>query len=61
MKKTCGYTLAAITNSFTKRRLKYAGHRVRGGGLARAVLEGEVESKRRIRRPKQTYIGNAID
>ena len=41
-----------------KRKFQYFGHRVRGGGTARAVMEGGVEGGRGRGRPQGNWIGH---
>ena len=41
-----------------ERKFRYFGHVVRGGGLARQVMEGGIEGRRRRGRPKTTWMTN---
>ena len=41
-----------------KRKFHFFGHCVRGGGTARAVIEGGIEERSRRGRPQGNWIGN---
>ena len=44
-----------------KRKFKYFGHRVCGGGTAKAVMEGGMEGTHERRRPQRNWMGNLKD
>ncbi|KAG1657447.1 hypothetical protein GQR58_023353 [Nymphon striatum] len=43
VKRICGSELESVMDTMKRRKSKYFGHMVRGGGMARAILEGGVE------------------
>ena len=54
----CGYELEGIVKVMKKRKFKYSGHVVRGGGTARAVMEGGMEGKRERGRPRRNWMAS---
>ncbi|KAG1712187.1 Conserved oligomeric Golgi complex subunit 6 [Nymphon striatum] len=58
VKRICGSELESVIDTMKRRKFKYFGHMVRGGGMARAILEGEVEGSRGRGRPMGSWLGN---
>ena len=54
----CGHEPEGLVDVVRKRKFKYFGHLVRGGGTARAVMEGGMEGRRGRERPQGNWIGN---
>ncbi|KAG1682135.1 Calcium-activated chloride channel regulator 4A [Nymphon striatum] len=58
VKIICGSELESVMDTMKRRKFKYFGHMVRGGGMARAILECGVEGSRGRGRPMRNWLGN---
>ncbi|KAG1714260.1 Protein ABHD11 [Nymphon striatum] len=58
VKRICGSELESVMDTMKRRKFKYFGHMVRGGGMARAILEGGVEGSRGRGRPMGNWLRN---
>ena len=56
IREICGYKPGVV-----ERKFKYFGHRVCGGGTAKAVMEGGMEGTRERGRPQRNWMGNLKD
>lgn len=54
----CRYEPEGVVEIVKKRKFKYFGHLVRGGGTARAVMEGSMQGRRGKGRPQGNWMGN---
>ncbi|KAG1695578.1 hypothetical protein GQR58_006595 [Nymphon striatum] len=57
VRRVCGLEPETMVAIVKKRKYKYFGHVVRGGWMARAVMEGEVEGRRGRGRPMENWSG----
>ena len=61
IREICGYEPEGVVEMVKKRKFKYFEHHVRGGGTAKAVIEGGMEGTRERGRPQRNWMGNFKD
>jgi len=59
--EVCGYEPESIVDVMKRRKFRYFGHLVRGGGTARAVMEGEMQGSRGRGRPQRKWMDDLKD
>ena len=61
IKEICGYEPEDVMDVVKRRKLKYFGHLVLGGGTGRAVMEGGMEGSRGRGGPRRNWMGNITE
>ena len=56
--RICGRELEGFVELVKRRQFKFYGYVVRGGGIARTVMEGGMERRRGGARPPENWISN---
>ena len=56
--RICGRQLEGFVDMVKRRKFRFFGHMVRGGGVAKAVVEGAMEGRRGRGRPQGDWAGN---
>lgn len=61
LNRICGFNPEPLVEIAKRRKLKYFGHVVRGGGMAKEVMEGKIEGSRGRGRPKRNWISDVVE
>ena len=57
IKECCRRELEEVVDVVKRRKFRYFGHLVRGGGLEREMMEGKMEGRRGVGRPPASWGG----
>ena len=58
IRNICGFEPEGVVEMVKKRKFQYFGHIIRGGGTAKAVMEGVMEGRRGRGRPQTNWMKN---